>query len=183
VRGDGIKSRPRLVGLRSAKSSRVEIPAQLVQQAAAAGLADVEYLLEAVGAAVVRVGHFRVARGIGVERAEIVHARTLLVASRQRPQRSEHTLIHREDVVEAREVVGAELLCAAVEDDTAGVGGGSGAGVRRLVEMPGTGAGACDLNAGFESGVFHEALHHPFRGGRTADVPEADEADGERAIR
>ena len=115
------------------------------EQAAAAGLADVEHLVEAVGVAVVRIRHRRRRRGESGSKARKLWTRSRSSAVRaSRSSVVEDAAVHRQDVVEAREVAALEAAGDAVQRDAAALRGGAGAGVGRLAGVPVAGAAALD---------------------------------------
>src|SRR4029450_10189362 len=107
----------------------------------------------------------------------------LLVGARQPPQLGEDAGVHREDVVEAREVLPREPLGDAVEGDAPLRRGGARTRVGGLAGVPVAGAAALDGDAILELRVADHLAEDALGGGGAADVAEADETDGDRAGR
>ena len=89
----------------------------VVEQAAAGGLDLVEHRLEAVRAAVVRVGHVEVGRA-GARRVELAQQPRLagrVAVGRERAQLAQVLAVHRQQQVEVLEVARADLARRALE--------------------------------------------------------------------
>jgi hypothetical protein len=150
-------------------------PHQVIEEAAARRLADVEHAFEAAGAAVIGVGHvFAVAGGELEEQAQLVRA----TFARERRQVAVIGPVHGEDEVEFEKVFGPRLARAEVADlDPPLRRRAAGARVRAVTDMvvAGTGGIACD--GVVEPRLTHKGIEHALGGGRAADVSHADEQD------
>jgi hypothetical protein len=144
----------------------------------AAVFEEVEDVFEAFGAAVVGVGYFGV-RVIGAELAE--EADFLFVESLgiEGAKVMEVLMVHDEGKIEGLQVGGMDLTGAAGERGVAVGGGGGHALVGEFAGVPTGGAGGVDEDLVGEMGIGDEFEHDAFRGGRAADVAEADEEEAE----
>ena len=135
---------------------------------------------EAVGATVVGVGDFAV--GVVLDVAAHGHdAGVVFAAAGEGEDVAEVGVVHGDDEVEGFEVASGEL---AAEVASPGVAfmfeGGEHAAVGFVADVIVGGGGGVGLDFLFESGFADEAVEDDFRGGRAADVAEADEEDAVR---
>ena len=153
---------------------------QRVEQAAAGGLDLVEHLLEAVRAAVVRVGD------VEVGRAGARPGRTRAAAAPCPPRRRPAENV-RSSRRFSRSIASSRSKCSKSRGRTwraapssviaARRGGGRRAAVGRVAGVPGAGARAVDLELVLEAGLAHEAAHDALGRRRAADVAHAHEED------
>src|SRR5205085_7971346 len=85
--------------------------------------------------------------------------------------------VHREDQIEPREIVAAELPSAVIELDSSTGSGRACARIGQLSDMPPTGSRAVDRDPFAQPGAGQREAHHTLGGRRAADVAKTDETD------
>lgn len=155
------------------------VPAQRSEQSTRRGLTQIENLLEALGAAVVRVRHFIHGRTLGVfeEQLHFRHATDGL----QLLQRRQILAVHGQQQIKVVEILRRHLARAqGAQLVTTLAGGGNRPAVRRAANMPISGAGGIDAaHPALPQGAFplSESAKHTLGRRRTTDIAKTDEED------
>ena len=170
--------------------AKVRLLREFDPAAAAAGDLDVpdpyyggpngfEHVVEAVGPAVVGVGHVEVAGGDrrGIELAQQPDLGARLGVGRACQQLALVFAVHGQHEVEALEVLRGHLARGPLDDDVARPGGGHRARVGRVARVPAAGAGAVDRDGPLEALRAQQPAHDRLGGRRATDVAHADEED------
>ena len=148
--------------------------AQVPEQTRAGALDHVEDVLEAVGAAVVRVGHVR-SPPAGAGRTRAAGDLRRASASGATRRRSAAFCGPSRSRSRSGEVGRRELPRAALHDDPARQRLGGRPRVGRVADVLAAGAGAVDLERAVEPGGGDRCAHHRLGRRRAADVAQADE--------
>src|SRR5215203_1024528 len=176
-RGRALRSRsPRCASTTSASILSVtagEVPlADVLQEALRGLLHEVEDVLEAIGAAVVGIGHCRL-RGVRSEIEEWPHHGATPAKSSNRPV---VLLVHREDVIEVLAILRLDAACplGAYVHATEG-GGAQGPVIGRGADVPS--AGSCGVNGDLALQALPPkyVLEYALSKRGAADVAHADE--------
>src|SRR5258706_616641 len=142
-------------------------------------LRHVQALLEALGAAVVRIGHVLAfpARARVEEQAEL----RLRGSRRHRAEDAQVAAIHCEDVVEFLEIALGDLAGPErAQVVSAALGVLHAARIRGLAYVIVVRAGRCDAHMICEAPALDQRAKDAFARGRTADVAGADDEDRDR---
>src|SRR5690606_18257832 len=157
---------------------------QIVEQPLAGAAEHIVHQVEALRAAVVRIGYFRLLPvGLGVPRAHEADLRVVL-RIRELAQVAQVGLVHGDDQVELLEVVGDfHPARAAREDEAVLVGHRLRARIGRVAHVPVADAAGIHFVAIQRSTLARELQEQAFRQRRAADVAHADEQDFHRTVR
>lgn len=133
---------------------------------------EVEHMLEAFGTAIIGVGHVV---GVGVAGAVIGHA-AYLVASLDGggavAQVVDVAVVHADDEVELKEIVGGHGARTVGEVVAAAGGVGTHTAIGQLALVIGKDAGRVYMETVGQTGLIDKPLHDPLGRRRTADVAE-----------
>lgn len=173
--------RPYVFAGHPAKSQPVYLP-KPIQNGLGRALNNVEHVVEAIVAAVVRIGHLVIA-GLGVELAEEARARAVVTVGIEVERVVQVATIHREDVVEVVEIVTVHLPRSyIIQINTPLRRRRAHPGVRLLPDVPLAGSRRVDLETVLEPGLHHDLPEEALGEWASADVAEANEQNADRTV-
>ncbi len=143
---------------------------------------DIEYMIKAFGAAVVRIGHLVIA-GLRVELAKETDTRAMIALWIEAERVVQIVAVHCEDVVEPPKIIGFNLPCADTPQiDAAPHRGRAHPCVRLLPDVPSARASGVDFEAIRQSGTFNLLPENALRKRTPANISEANEQNTDGLI-
>ena len=155
----------------------------MLDERGAGSIHHLEHQVESVGAPVVGIRYIEVPIPVGVELSEEGEIGTSIILGLEIAQVAEVAAVHREDVVELLEVLGAYAPRPPLECDPVPRRDLGGTGVGRLSVMPRARTRRVDVDPFGEALLLQTVCQDSFSERRTADVAQADEKNGNVVFR